>query len=233
MSEATGLKRDDPTRGDAPQTRPQRRSKPNKQRLPAEISALGRKRTPARMRVVLESLAEHPVQNLAARKAGIHRKTLDYWLKCSAAGDEGYDIEWRGLTAKFHEHYKSAIKEGTGKVEKAAFDMALGYNETLTYQGRVVYKIDEYRWSLGHRGPDAYLRDENGNPIPETVLKQDPEMIRWLLERLLPEKYGKYRKIDVTHMDHRGGVLVVGAKSNTEKLERESGEAANPGCRIR
>jgi hypothetical protein len=194
--------------------------KVKKQKLPAEISELGRKRSPARQRLILDSLAEFPVKNLATRKAGIHRNTLEYWLKCSAAGHDGYDIEWRGHTAKFHEHYKSAMEEGIGKVEKAAFEMALGYDEVQTYHGRVVYKIDESLWSLGNRGPDAYLKDENGNLIPETVRKQDPEMIRWILERRRPDKYGKHRKIDVTH---KGGVLVVGANLNTEKLEKESG----------
>jgi hypothetical protein len=191
------------------------------EKLPAEISALGRKRSPACMRVVLDSLAEFPVKNLATGRAGIERHTPDYWIKCSAAGRDGYDIEWRGLTAKFHEHYKSAMDEGTDKLKKAAFDLALGYDEIQTHQGRVVYKIDESRWSAGYRGPDAYLKDENGHSIPETVRKQDPEMIRWLLERLLPDKFGKHRKIDVTHKGHTGGVLVVGAKSNTEKHERE------------
>lgn len=47
----------------------------------------------------------------AIRKANIHRNTLRYWLKCSAAGSAGYDIEWRGHTAKFHEHYEAAIKD--------------------------------------------------------------------------------------------------------------------------
>ena len=55
----------------------------------------GRKLSPQRMRVVIESLREHPYLCHAARKAGIHRKTLEYWLKLSKAGDDGYDIEWQ------------------------------------------------------------------------------------------------------------------------------------------
>ena len=45
-------------------------------------------------------------------------------------------------------------------------------------------------------------------------------MIRWLLERLRPHKYGKHRKIDVTH---EGGVLVLGPTLNSEQLEKEFG----------
>jgi hypothetical protein len=156
-----------------------------KQKLPAEISELGRKRSPERMRIFLDSLAEYPVLIHATKKAGIHRRTPEYWLKGSAAGHEGYDLEWRGVTAKFHEHYISAMDEGGDKVlEEVAFRLATGYDEILTYKGRVSYKIDLVLWSLGHRGPDAYLKDENGNPVPETVRKCDPKMARWLLERL-------------------------------------------------
>jgi hypothetical protein len=139
-----------------------------KQKLPAEISALGRKRSPARLRLVLDSLAEYPVKSHASKKARIHRKTLDYWLKCSAAGHEGYDLEWRGDTAKFHEHFISAMEEGNDKVLEVAFRMATGYDEILTNQAGVIYKIDPALCSLGRQGPDAYQKDENGNFVPQT-----------------------------------------------------------------
>jgi hypothetical protein len=182
-----------------------------KQKLPAEISELGRKRSPERMRIFLDSLAEDAVLIHATNKACIHRKTPEYWLKCSVAGHDGYDVEWRGVTMKFHEHYISAMEEG-GDIEEVAFRLATGYDEILTYKGRVSYKIDLVRWSLGHRGADAYLKDENGDPVPETVTKYDPKMLRWLLARH-HNKYGKCPKTDVTH---KTGVLVVGVPSKAE-----------------
>jgi hypothetical protein len=191
-----------------------------KQKLPAEISELGRKRSPERMRIFLDSLAEYPALIYATKKAGIHRRTPEYWLKCSAAGHDGYDVEWRGVTMKFHEHYISAIDEGGGHLEEVAFGLATGYDEILTYKGRVSYKTDLVLSSLGHRGPDAYKKDENGNPVPETVPKFDPKMARWLLERRLPDKYGERPKTGVTH---KTGVLVIGVPSKTEKLEKEFG----------
>ncbi len=191
-----------------------------KQKLPAEISELGRKRSPERMRIFLDSLAEYPALIYATKKADIHRRTPGYWLKCSAAGHEGYDLGWRGETAKFHEHYISAMDEGGGHLEEVAFRLATGYDEMLTYKGRVSYKFDPVLWSRGHRGPDAYLKDENGNPVPETVPKCDLKMVRWLLERRLPDKYGKRPKTGVTH---KTGVLVIGGPSKTEKLEKEFG----------
>jgi hypothetical protein len=192
-----------------------------KQNLPAEISALGRRRSLARMRLILDSLAEYPVQKNAASKAGIHRKTLEYWLKCSAAGCDGYDLEWRGKTAKFHEHYQSAKDEGYSKLEEAAVERALGYDEILTYQGRVVYQIDYSLWKLGCRGPDAYVRDENGKPVPESVRKQDTKMMRWLLARHRPYVWGKHHKNDVTQ---KGGVLILEKKFGGESIVEDDSE---------
>ena len=192
-----------------------------KQKLPAGISELGRKRSPERMRLFLDSLAEDAVLIHATNKACIHRKTPEYWLKCSVAGHDGYDVEWRGVTMKFHEHYISAMDEGGDQLKAFAFRVATtGYDEILTYKGRVSYKFDPVLLSLGRRGPDAYLKDENGNPVPETVPKCDLKMVRWLLERRLPDKYGKRPKTGVAH---KTGVLVIGVPSKTEKLEKEFG----------
>lgn len=192
-----------------------------KQKLPAEISRQGKKRSPENLRLILDSLAEYPVKIDAAKKAGIHRRTLDYWLKCSAAGREGYVLEWQGVTAKFHEHFLSAIEEGVDNLKGVAHQRASGYDEVLTYQGRVVYKLDPQLVAIGCQGHEAYLRDENGNPVPETIRKQDPKMIRWLLERLRPGIYGNDRDLGDTQ---RGGVLVVGRGSNTQKLGNEFGD---------
>jgi hypothetical protein len=191
-----------------------------KQKLPAEISGLGRKRSLERMRIFLDSLAEDAVLIHATKKAGIHRRTPEYWLKCSAAGYDGYEFEWRGVIMKFHEHYMSAMAEGYDRLEAFGFRMATGYDEILTYKGRVSYKIDPVLRLLGHRGPDAYLKDENGDPVPETVRKLDLKMIRSLLARRFPDEYGKDRKTDVTH---KSGVLIVGGPSKTERLEKEFG----------
>ena len=190
-----------------------------KQKLPAEISEPGRKRSPERMRILLDSLAEDAVLIHATKQAGIHRRTPEYWLKSSAAGHDGYDVEWRGVTMKFHEHYVSAMDEGDDHLKEVAFRLGTGYDEILTYKGRVSYKIDPVLWSLGHRGPDADLKDENGDPVPETVRKYDLKTTRFLLEHYHP-KYGKDRTMDVTH---KTAVLVIGGPSKTEKLEKEFG----------
>ena len=97
-----------------------------KQKLPAGIYKVDRKLSPERMRVVIESLREVPILSQAASKAGIHRKTLEYWLKCSEAGDDGYDIEWREVIWRFHEHCQTAIEEAYDKVLGPAWEFAMG-----------------------------------------------------------------------------------------------------------
>jgi hypothetical protein len=83
----------------------------------------------------------------------------------------------------------------------------LGYDKVLTYRGRVMYKIDQGLEGLGFQGPDAYLKDENGNPIPETIRKVDMKAMRFILEWYRPGTWGKHPKIDAPH---EGGVLVIG-----------------------
>ena len=181
-----------------------------KQKPPAGIYKVGRKLSRERMRVVIESLREHPFLFHAARKAGIHRKTLEYWLKRSKAGDEGYDIECQGLIWRFHEHCQTAIEEAYDKVLEPALEFALG----------VVYKNDELLLSLGFEGPDAYLRDKNGIPVRETVGKPNGKMIRFLLKWWHPEIYDERRKVDVPH---KGGVIFLGATNE----KPENGSAAS------
>ena len=181
-----------------------------KQKLPAEVAKAGRKLSPERIRrmlIVIESLRERPILSYAASKAGIHRKTLAYWIKRSKAGDDGYDIKSQGEILRFHEHCEAAIGEARDKVLAAAHDIAMG---------GVVYKYDEHLLSLGHRGSAAYLRDDDGTPVVETVRNKNPKMLRFLLEWLRPDEFGKHRKIDVPRT---GGVLVIGGdpKSLTEK----------------
>jgi hypothetical protein len=116
----------------------------------------------------------------AATKAGIHRKTLEYWLRRSAAGDAGYDIEWQGIEWRFHEHCTSAIDEADDSLRAVMWQIAMG----------VVSKTDE-----------------NGNFIVEACGQPNMKMARHFLEWQRPEKRGKRRKRDVPH---NAGVLVIG-----------------------
>ncbi len=179
-----------------------------KQKPPAGIARSTPKLCPELMLLVLDALAECPFYYYAANKAGIHRKTLAYWIRRSEAGDDGYDIEWQDITGRFHELCKLAIDEAVQKLLDRMLERAfVGYDKVLSYRGRVVYKIDQGLVDHGYQGPDAYLRDENGNPIPETVRKVDMKAMRFWLEWHRPEKWGKHPKIKAPR---EGGVLVIG-----------------------
>jgi len=118
--------------------------------------------SPERMRIVLDSLTEVPILYHAATKAGIHRKTLEYWLRRSAAGDAGYDIEWQGIEWRFHEHCTSAIDEADGSLRAVMWQIAMG----------VVSKTDE-----------------NGNFIVKACGQPNMKMARHFLEWQRPEKW--------------------------------------------
>lgn len=157
-----------------------------KQKPSAGSSKSAPKLSPERMRVVIESLREVPILSHAARKADIHRKTLEYWLKRSKAGDDGYDIEWEGVRWRFHEHCQTAIEEAEDRVLAAAWDFTMG---------RMIYKTDKNgnRVLWGFRGP---------------YTKEHGKMLRFLLKWWRPEIYDERRKVDVPH---KGGVIDLGA----------------------
>jgi len=64
--------------------------------------------------------------------------------------------------------------------------------------------FDKSLVELGYHGPDAYLKDENGNPVPETVHKVDKKAMQSILEWCRRDKWGEHPKIDAPH---EGGVL--------------------------
>jgi hypothetical protein len=157
-----------------------------RQRKKRTLSAKVLKARRKRMLAVLEYLPECPVLSGAARKAGIHRKKLEYWIKRSKAGDDGYDFECDGLMWRFHELVEFAIEEANDKVDEAAWKVAMGEP----------YKKD------GREIPHLYVRRPNG------------KMMRFLLERKFPEKYGRHPKVDVPQ---QGGVVLIGAPMKPKK----------------
>jgi hypothetical protein len=166
---------------------------PAKRKRQPRLSRRGAKRSPERLRVIIDSLAKKPCQIAACRKVGIHPNTLSYWRNRSAAGAAGYDLEWLGLVLPFHEHYKAAMDTGRAMPEVIVWHRALyGYDKILKFRGHVVYKIDPVLEARGLRGADAYLRDQTGHPIPETIPRIDKKAIKFLLQKYRPEKYGDH-----------------------------------------
>lgn len=177
-----------------------------------------RVRNPGTMRRLCDFYAQTPVISHACKHVGISVTTLKYWLTCSSHGapGDGYDIPdldgEEGDTIRFHEAWTAAEEMGLGSVEMAAFNRARGYQEPLTFQGRVKYQVNPDLMALGFTEWEAMIRDPvTGQPIPETITKQDPDMIQYILSTR-SDKYKKKQEVDV---NMRGGVLVVGMKAAT------------------
>jgi hypothetical protein len=133
-----------------------------KQKPPAGIARSTPKLSPKIMRIVLNSLRKRPIRYLAALAAGIHPKTLAYWIRRSEAGDDGYDIRWQGITQRFHEHCESAIDEAHQKLEDEWLRRAInGYEKVLTHRGRVVYKINQELAARGFQEREACPGDHS------------------------------------------------------------------------
>lgn len=198
--------------------------------------AVGKKNSPARLKAILKHIINMPVTSDACMLAGISVSTLKYWLQKSSEGLEGdgFDVVFNEgqeteEKIRFHDAWDEAMIAGVERLEKAAITRAMGYKEPLTFQGRVIYKQDPILLALGMTGMDAYLLDDDGKPVPETVLKQDPDLMMFILKARKPETYGNKQQIDV---NHRGGVLVVGMTATTPEalntIEAEYREHGRP-----
>jgi len=192
------------------------------QRRSRAIYLRPRKLSNDRMVRVLTAMTDMPVAADACKMSGISTSTLKYWLTKSNEGQpgDGFDVVLDEAepdqTVRFHEAWNDAVAAGLGRVEKAAITRALGYLEPLTYQGRVTYKHDRELVALfGGESVDTYLIDpDTGQPVPESVMKQDPDLLQFILKTRLKEVYGNHQSVDI---NHRGGVLVVGAVAKTSE----------------
>lgn len=180
--------------------------------------AVPKKNSPERLSRLLNAISENGVANSACLRAGLSMTTLKFWLQKSSEGrpGDGFDIQLgindeseTGDTVRFHDAWDLAMKSGVEAVEAAVMKRAVGYREVLTYQGRVIYQQNPVLVALGYTGMEAYLLDEFGAPVPETVEKMDPDLAMFILTHRKPEVYGKKASLDV---NVRGGVLVVGVK---------------------
>lgn len=179
------------------------------------------------MRRILNAAKISPVITVICKRANVSRTLLKYWLALSRKGKRGdwFDLpidvsdgSRNPMTERFHVLFEDAMEAAWDGVEQKAFALATGTErEILNHQGHVTYLSDPVLLALGVTGEQAYLRDKNGDPIPETVPLLDPEMVRWVLSRRRSDQYGN--KMKVEH-EHKGGVLVVGATKSSKELEQ-------------
>jgi|ERR1035437_3764638 hypothetical protein len=193
-----------------------------------------RKSTPERLGRALSYAAEMPVGADVARRLGVNVSTLKYWLQKSLEGGpgDGFDVVLgeddensnEDNTVRFHEAFDLAMEAGVEQVEAATHRRAIGYREPLIYRGRVQYQYDTKKLALSRElglpemVAENYLLDEFGAPVPETVLKQDPDLAMFILKSRKASVYGDKSRVDV---NVRGGVLVVGMRATTSEALNE------------
>lgn len=182
-----------------------------------------------RMIRVLSAAATIPIRGDICMLAGISYTTLKYWLQSSKDGVPGdkYDVylieDDDAPPQRFHDAYDEAEKIGVDRIERAAFQMSLGQREPLVFQGRQMFRHDPEMVALyGYECTQTYLLDKYGAPVPETIIKQDPDMIRFILKSRKPEIYGNKTTVD---MNVRGGVLVVGEKESAKLITDQSDQS--------
>ena len=194
----------------------------------ANRQLLVRKYAPERLQAILTYVAECPVIAEVCRRAAISRSSLIYYLAKSERGKPGdaFDVvtgedeHGNPITERFHQAWASALEDGIDKVERAAHSIAVGQAKPLTNKYGVIYKLDQVKLDLGLEGMEAYLLDDHGHPIPQTIIEQDPDMMRFILKTRRRNVYGDHTSVD---MVHSGGVLVVGVKKTPAEFEKEFG----------
>lgn len=186
---------------------------------------VGKKNSPERLTKLLNYIVQFPQVKRACDMAGLSVTTLKYYLTKSEKGapGDGFDLTYGEETKRFHLHFADCRDAAVQMVEDAYMNRAVnGYYETLSDKGRVIYQIDPELSGLGLTGPDAYLLDADGKPIPERIEHQDPEVMEKVLRAYRRDRWGTHDKLDV---NLRGGVMVVGVRAKSSN-EIEAGEAA-------
>lgn len=187
---------------------------------------VGKKSNPERLTKLLDRLVAFPHVIKACEFTGLSYTSLRYYLAKSETGapGDGFDLTYGEETKRFHLHYADALDSGIQMVEDEYKQRALkGYYEILSDKGRVIYQIDPELAGLGLTGPDAYLLDEDGKPIPERIQHQDPEVMLAVLRAWRRDRWGQSEKLDVTV---RGGVMVVGVRAKNSELNEQTEKQA-------
>ncbi|WP_298107421.1 hypothetical protein [Bradyrhizobium sp.] len=185
------------------------------------------KKSPEMFAAYLTALGDLMMIKKAAARVGIYEETPREWEIASrrdeankVTGSEFY-FEFTGVWDWFHRHTRRAISRSIEDIEASARDRALnGVWQVAQYKGQTVYKLnpdwlDEgMRDLLGLTDRDKYLRDGNGNLVPEMVWTPPATDLVLGILAAHSARYKRQSKIDID-MNARiaGGVMVAAAPS--------------------
>jgi hypothetical protein len=177
-------------------------------------------------RTYLDVLSEVHSYAEVARRLRHHPTLVFVWLKKSRedqkadVADSIYKFCWPEDSVEpmwFHEHVRLTVSVSIEMIEAGARSRALhGTYSRAMFQGRSVYRLnpdwldEEMRDFLGLSEKDMYLRDKNGDLVPEMVWTPPSTDLVMGVLAAHSSRYKRQSKIDIDmHSRHSGGVLVM------------------------
>jgi hypothetical protein len=161
--------------------------------------------------LVLNSMVENPKLTVAAKKIGVTTMSIYRWLKLSREGKDFQKINWCGEVGSFHQFYEYAQHAQINDIEQTAKKNATGFDEVVTHDGAIQYKIDPTLVGMSDDDlefleiKDRYLRI-NGQVQPLTVKRKASDaLVLRMLSAHKPEIYGERSTLNVNMKV--GGVL--------------------------
>ena len=181
----------------------------------------------------LDIVRADPVYAKASRALEIHETTPFRWIKESRRASEHpeqpseFYFEYAGEMGWFHRFMKSAIGASIERIEQAARSRAEhGHYTQSFFQGHAQFRLDpdwedvELRELLGLR--DQWLRDSNGDRIPEMVWHAPANDLVQLVLTSNSRKYKRQSQVDVNVRGQIGGVLHLGNQPPAKPLTHQA-----------
>lgn len=162
------------------------------------------KNTPANRAIFIATLVETANVSAACRSIGISRTAVDRWkLRSQEDTTDKYDVHYEdGTVIPFHEAWDSALETACDSLEAEARRRAMGYEEPLTFQGQITYRLD----------PDTMRL------VPVTITKYDNQLMLALLKAHRPDKFRD--NLAIEHKGQPTGVLIVPGATSVEDWAR-------------
>lgn len=173
------------------------------------------KRSPEFFAELVAAIAETGSIAAAAKVCRCSVSAVWGWIASSAKGEPGFNVEWMGETVPLHQ----AVKQAQRLVSATILDnfrnrLLRGTDEIARFQGRTVYRRDPALDHLSDRDLEdlgiatRYLKDADGNFIPEMIHQEPPiQGVLALLAADFPKQFGSRQTIEVN--SRSSGVQVV------------------------
>lgn len=173
------------------------------------------KREPELLQKLIDNIQKYGTITNACRACNVSNGAFFNWCKQSATdGGEEFTVEIGDEPMLFHEAVKMAQRQVSFEIlENFRLRLLRGTDEIARFQGRMVFRRDPAadRFSdaeLAELGIDRYLRDANGEFIPE-MIHHEPSVqgVLAFLAAEFPKQWGNKSTVEINQRST--GVQVV------------------------